>query len=32
MTTLDFTAPKFDGDGPVGPLAGNVRFGAATST
>jgi beta-glucosidase len=31
MTTIDFTAPKFDGDGPVGPLAGNVRFGAATA-
>jgi beta-glucosidase len=31
MTTIDFTAPKFDGDGPVEPLAGNVRFGAATA-
>jgi len=31
MTTMDFTAPKFDGDGPVEPLAGNVRFGAATA-
>jgi beta-glucosidase len=29
--TIDFTAPKFDGDGPVGPLASNVRFGAATA-
>jgi beta-glucosidase len=28
---LDFTAPKFDGDGPVAPLAANVRFGAATA-
>jgi beta-glucosidase len=28
---IDFTAPKFDGDGPVGPLASNVRFGAATA-
>ncbi len=24
---IDFTAPKFDGDGPVAPLASNVRFG-----
>jgi len=31
MTTMDFTAPKFDGDGPVESLAGNVRFGAATA-
>ena len=31
MTTMDFTAPKFDGDGPVDSLAGNVRFGAATA-
>ena len=31
MTTIDFTAPKFDGDGPVEPLASNVRFGAATA-
>jgi beta-glucosidase len=31
MTTIDFTAPAFDGDGPVEPLAGNVRFGAATA-
>ena len=28
---IDFTAPKFDGDGPVAPLASNVRFGAATA-
>jgi beta-glucosidase len=31
MTTIDFTAPRFDGSGPVAPLAGNVRFGAATA-
>jgi beta-glucosidase len=31
MTTIDFTAPKFDGSGPVAPLASNVRFGAATA-
>ena len=31
MTTIDFTAPKFDGNGAVGPLASNVRFGAATA-
>jgi beta-glucosidase len=31
MTTMDFTAPKFDGEGPVESLAGNVRFGAATA-
>jgi beta-glucosidase len=28
---MNFTAPKFDGDGPVAPLAANVRFGAATA-
>ncbi len=29
--TIDFTAPKFNGNGPVGGLASNVRFGAATA-
>ena len=29
--TIDFTAPKFNGNGPVAPLAANVRFGAATA-
>jgi beta-glucosidase len=28
---IDLTAPKFDGEGPVEPLASNVRFGAATA-
>jgi beta-glucosidase len=29
--TIDFTAPKLNGNGPIGPLASNVRFGAATA-
>jgi beta-glucosidase len=29
--TIDFTAPKFNGEGAVGGLASNVRFGAATA-